>query len=104
MNLFQLSKQLTKLYNKLGNDWLEKNFNVDPFRFTVYVKKGDEYLDKGDYLVQIYSDPWMPTNFTKDDEYIDLDEVIQEFEEMAQYVLETDKTFEVKFMDVNFRD
>jgi hypothetical protein len=104
MNLFQLSKQLTKLYNKLGNEWLTNEFDTEPFDFTVYVKKGDEILDKGDYLVQIYSNPWMPKSFNRNGKKVRLEKISNKFEEMAKYITELDDTFEIKFMDVNFRD
>jgi len=104
MNLFQLSKQLTKLYNKLGNEWLTNEFDTEPFDFTVYVKNGDEILDQGDYLVQIYSNTWMPKSFNRNGKKVRLEKISNKFEEMAKYITELDDTFEIKFMDVNFRD
>jgi hypothetical protein len=104
MNLSQLSIQLSKLYNKLGNDWLTKTFDTEPYQFTVYVKKGDEYLDKSDYVAEVYSDPWMPKSFKKGKRKIGIEKVIEKFEEFTEYISKTEKTFEVKFMNIKFKE
>jgi len=61
-------------------------------------------LMKGDYLVQIYSNPWMPKSFNRNGKKVRLEKISNKFEQMAKYITELDDTFEIKFMDVNFRD
>ena len=59
MNLTQLSTMLEKLYNKLGNRYLTKNFITEPFEFEVKLRydRDDEFFD---YIIEIYSNPPMP--------------------------------------------
>lgn len=59
MNLAQFSGQLTKLFNRLGNQWLTDNFETEPFDFKVYVRKGDS-SDLTNYVVEVYTDRPIP--------------------------------------------
>lgn len=63
MTLQQLSKALTSLYNNLGNEWIVENLKSEPFKFTVYVRKGDD-SDLTDYVVEVYSDRPIPKNMS----------------------------------------
>jgi len=62
MNLTILSKVLTKLYNKLGNNYLTKNFITEPFEFDVKVRYDrDNYIC--DYIIEVSSISPMPDSF-----------------------------------------
>jgi hypothetical protein len=58
-----LDRILEKLYNKLGNNFLTKNFETGPFEFRVNVRKGKYDNDLKDYIVEVYSIPNMPDQF-----------------------------------------
>ena len=62
MNLTLLSKVLTKLYNKLGNNYLTRNFITEPFEFDVKVRYNgaDEIYD---YTIEVSSIPSIPESF-----------------------------------------
>jgi hypothetical protein len=62
MNLTQLSTMLEKLYNKLGNRYLTKNFITEPFEFEVKIKH-DKDNDMYDYIIEVRSNPPMPEGF-----------------------------------------
>ena len=59
MNLTQLSEILEKLYNKLGNRYLTRNFITEPFEFKVKIKY-DRDNEIHDYIIEVYSNPPMP--------------------------------------------
>ena len=62
MNLTQLSNILTKLYNKLGNNYLTRNFITEPFEFDVKVRYDrDNYIC--DYIIEVSSIPSIPESF-----------------------------------------
>jgi hypothetical protein len=46
----------------------------------------------------------MPKSFNRNGKKVRLEKISNKFEEMAKYITELDDTFEIKFMDVNFRD
>lgn len=95
MNLTQLSTILEKLYNKLGNRYLTKNFITEPFEFEVNLKydRDDEFFD---YIIEIYSKPPMPQtleyrpevkeekNKTSDGVHISV--IRGEFKKMFEYI------------------
>lgn len=62
MNLTLLSTVLTKLYNKLGNNYLTRNFITKPFEFDVKVRY-DRDNDISDYIIEVSSIPPMPESF-----------------------------------------
>ena len=62
MNLTQLSEMLEKLYNKLGNRYLTRNFNTEPFEFQVKIKYNRDN-ELYDYIIEVYSNPPMPNTF-----------------------------------------
>jgi len=111
MNLGTLSKQLTKLYNTLGNTWLIENFETEPFEFRVFVRKGD-HDDLRDYEVEVYTDRLMPESFKyKESKVKGFDgahiSVIQNhFKKLADYVDrfgDFRKTLGVTFMDKEYK-
>lgn len=59
MNLAQLSKSLTSVFNTVGNKWLEENFGEGPFDFRVYVRKGG-HDETANYVAEVYSEPPIP--------------------------------------------
>jgi hypothetical protein len=62
MNLTQLSEILEKLYNKLGNRYLTRNFITEPFEFKVKIRY-DKDNELYDYIIEINSNPPMPKIF-----------------------------------------
>lgn len=58
-----LDKILEKLYNRLGNSYLTKNFDTTPFEFKVKIRKGDRDDDLQNYIVEVYSVPDLPQTF-----------------------------------------
>ena len=62
MNLTQLSEMLEKLYNKLGNRYLTRNFITEPFEFKVKIRY-DRDNEIHDYIIEVYSNPPMPNTF-----------------------------------------
>lgn len=63
MTLPQLSKALTAIYNKLGNEWITENFESEPFDFRVYVRRGDND-DLQDIIAEVYTDRPFPELLT----------------------------------------
>lgn len=59
MNLAKLSTQLTKVFNSLGNKWLTDNFEIEPFDFRVYLRKGDPD-DTANYVAEVYTERPIP--------------------------------------------
>ena len=95
MNLTQLSTTLEKLYNKLGNRYLTKNFITEPFEFEVNIKY-DRNNNTYDYIIEVYSNPPMPQtleyrpevkeekNKTADGAHISV--IRSEFKKMFEYI------------------
>jgi len=110
MTLPQLSKALTSLYNKLGNDWITENLISEPFDFRVYVRRGDE-TDLTDYVIEVYSDRPIPRSLLykqgKEESTwaygVDISVLKHKFKELASYVDtfgSLGKTIGVTFMDL----
>lgn len=113
MNLPQLSKILSELFNTLGNSFLEKTYVIDePFDFTVYVRRSDvtdedDFNERTyDYIAEIYTDrPFPRTLIGKNDseKRYDYSFVITHFKKLLPYI---DTSFEkwnkigLKFMDL----
>jgi hypothetical protein len=103
-----LNKILEKLYNKLGNDYLTKHFDVEPFEFKVNVRKsnyGDDELYN--YIVEVYSTPDLPESFMyKGDKKngIHISILKHLFKEYIKYIDSSfgqfGKTIGVRFMNV----
>ena len=98
MNLTQLSTVLTKLYNKLGNRYLTKNFITEPFEFDVkMVYQPDN--DYHDYIIQVFSNRLMPDSFeftpevkeTKVADGAHISVISHEFKKMYNYIETNDK-------------
>jgi len=95
MNLTELSTTLEKLYNKLGNRYLTKNFITEPFEFEVNIKY-DKNNDIYDYIIEVYSKPPIPQsldyrpevkeekNKTADGVHISV--IRSEFKKMFEYI------------------
>lgn len=114
MTLHQLSKSLTTIYNKLGNDWITENFESEPFDFRVYVRRGDRGDDLQDYIIEVYTEKPFPDTLLykperKKNNWVDqvhYSVVIQKFKELANYVDtfgSLGKTLGVKLMDLKTR-
>lgn len=111
MNLSQLSKALTSVFNTLGNDWITENLISEPFRFRVYVRRADPY-DLTDIVAQVFTDRPIPQTIpykNPEEQKSKADgihySVLQnKFKELANYI-ETfgsfGKTFSVEFMDLS---
>lgn len=113
MTLPQLSKALTSIYNKLGNEWIKENFESEPFDFRVYVRRGDDD-DLQDIIAEVYTDRPFPEsltykqnvkkNFRVDGVHNSV--VINKFKELANYI-ETfgalGRTFGVVLMDLEMK-
>ena len=109
MNLIQLSTILEKLYNKLGNRYLTKNFITEPFEFEVKIKY-DRNNNTYDYIIEVYSNPPMPQileyrpevkeekNKTTDGVHISV--IRSEFIKMFEYLDINMKYVGVAFMNV----
>jgi hypothetical protein len=107
---------LEKMYNTLGNSYLTKNFDTEPFEFKVNVRKGTYDNDLQDYIVEVYSNPDLPKSFiyksdsdeNSDEKYgiggIDISVLRGLFKEYVNYVDSSfgsfGKTVGVKFMNV----
>lgn len=59
MDLKTLQRVLERMFNSLGNQYLTDNFETEPFKFEVKVRKG-ERDDLHDIMVEIISTPKMP--------------------------------------------
>ena len=112
MNPSILAKQLTKIYNTLGNDWLVQNYETEPFDFRVYVRRG-QGDDLHDYEVEIYSDRLIPKDFKYRNKKNGIDgshiSFVQNFfKNLATYVDgsfgDFQKTLGVKFMDMDYKN
>lgn len=113
MNLKILSNQLSKIYNTLGNDWLTKNFETEPFNFRVFVKRDYEPDALGDYLVEVYTYDLIPKVFkyreeVKKDKLADgihYSVLSNKLKELIKYVVpnmgDFRNTFEVRLMDLH---
>ena len=113
MNLPQLSKVLSELFNTLGNSFLEKNYQIEkPFDFTVYVRRADitdenDFKERTyDFIAEIYTDRPFPRTLisNKDPEKrYDYSFVDTHFKKLIPYI---DSTFDnwnkigLKFMDL----
>ena len=110
MNLTQLSTMLEKLYNKLGNRYLTKNFITEPFEFEVKLRydRDDEFFD---YIIDIYSNPPMPQRFeyrpevkedkNKTTDGVHISVIRSEFKKMFEYIDTNNKRYVgVVFMNV----
>ena len=58
-----LEKVLDKVFNVLGNEYLTNNFDIEPFKFKVKIRRGDKDDDLQDYIIEVYSIPDMPESF-----------------------------------------
>lgn len=58
-----LDKVLEKIYNTLGNEYLTDNFDTEPFKFKVRIRRGNREDDFHSYIIEIYSVPDMPDSF-----------------------------------------
>jgi len=95
MKLEDLSKVLEKVYNTLGNKYLTDNFETEPFKFKVYVRRGGKG-DLWDYIVQVQPTPGVPRSFTYKPEVkeknkiwadgIDISVLRSEFKNYIEYV------------------
>jgi hypothetical protein len=95
MNLNELSATVEKLYNKLGNRYLTKNFITEPFEFEVKIRY-DRNNQIYDYVIEVYSKPPMPEslyyrpevkeekNITSDGVHISV--IRSEFKKMFEYL------------------
>jgi beta-galactosidase/beta-glucuronidase len=109
MNLTQLSTVLEKLYNKLGNRYLTKNFITEPFEFKVNIKY-DKNNDMYDYIIEVYSNPPMPESFKYRHEVreeqnktsigVHISVIRVEFKKMFEYLDINMKYVGVAFMNV----
>jgi hypothetical protein len=109
MNLTQLSTMLEKLYNKLGNRYLTKNFITEPFEFEVKIKH-DKDNDMYDYIIEVYSNPPMPEGFKYRPEVIEeknktaggahISVIRSEFKKMFEYLDTNFKYVGVVFMNM----
>lgn len=103
-------KVLEKMYNRLGNSYLTKNFDTEPFEFKVNIRKGDREEDLQDYIVEVYSIPDMPKSFKYKSgkgngfQGIDISILKKKFKEYIEYVDpfigKFGKTVGIKFMNV----
>jgi hypothetical protein len=112
MNLGQISKSLTKIYNTLGNEWLTSNFKTEPFEFTVFVRRGDPD-DLGDFVVEVFSSEPIPSSgleykdelkSSKNTHGIHPSVIKYKFKKLLKYIIPNDgeyrSIFEIKLMDI----
>ena len=93
MTLPQLSKALSSLYNSLGNEWIVNNLDSEPFKFRVYVRKGDD-SDLYDYVIEVYSDRPIPRTIPFKDpskqpskaDGVHYSVIRNKFKELARYI------------------
>jgi|688.fasta_scaffold167378_3 hypothetical protein len=109
MNLTELSVVFEKLFNKLGNKYLTRNFITEPFEFNVKVRYGTDQ-EYHDYIVEVYSNPPMPNTFKYRPEIIkrdnkvaeaaDISVINSEFKKLYDYVKSDNRYYGIKFMNV----
>jgi len=107
MNLNELSATVEKLYNKLGNRYLTKNFFTEPFEFEVKIRH-DKNNDMYAYIIEVHSNPPMPESLyyrpeVKEEKKITSDGVHisvirSEFKKMFEYLGTNMKYVGVVFM------
>jgi hypothetical protein len=104
----ELSKILEKLYNTLGNSYLTENFDTEPFKFKVNVRKGDRDEDLTGYVVEVYSVPNLPATFRykgNEKEGIHISVLRTKFKSFIPYIDSNfgrfGRTIGVRFMNVN---
>lgn len=59
-----LDKILEKIYNTSGNQYITDNFDSEPFKFSVRIRRADRDDDLQDYIIEVYSTPDMPESLT----------------------------------------
>lgn len=108
MNLTQLSFILEKVYNKLGNNFLTRNYITEPFEFKVNVRyRPDDEIS--DYIIEVSSDRPMPESFEykpeiKKEKNLDgshISVIKNEFKKMYEYVEPVDSR--KRYVRVNFK-
>lgn len=106
MNLRELSNILERVYNTLGNDYLVRNFETDPFEFKVNVRKGgpDEIFS---YVVEVYTDLPMPNSFKfrdlpKDKKKYNVAHISEIRHQFGKYVKYIDTSFRAPSFYIHF--
>jgi hypothetical protein len=95
MNTTETASMLEKLYNKLGNRYLTKNFITEPFEFEVNIKY-DRNNNTYDYIIEVYSNPPMPQSLyyrpevkeekNKTTDGVHISVIRSEFKKMFEYL------------------
>ena len=108
MNLTEMSKSLSSIYNTIGNKWIVENLKEEPFDFRVYFRKGD-HDDLTDFIAEVYTDRPIPKTIDWKDQSkhksdgIHISVLSNKFKELADYISifgDFRKTLGVKFMDI----
>jgi hypothetical protein len=107
MTTFQLSKALSIVFNNLANDWIKEHLDQEPFLFRTLVRKpGHDEEELGDYIVEVYTDRFIPRTmtYTKDGKKkkITPEFLRKKLISLSKYI-EPTKSIEIKLMDIDYK-